>query len=353
LTEVRSVSRVRICWSPVGRVALGEGQLEHGVAAGADCPDRLLRVLALEAPGELVPELQVGVIERVVPEETLPRVLTEGHPVETLQIGLAPDVPALAPLPDRGHQPLVAVTGVGVGRQPAGHPTRFRLLREPVQHPERLGALRGVVVESDRVAEPERVRLVLVVTAELEKEQPQAQLREVSIAPQLGNRNHPDAHPQRHELLAAHLRGAVPSGHVSHLVAHHHGELGLGVEVGEDAPGHVDEASGEGEGVHRRIVDEAEGPGQLGPFCALGDGVAELSDIVLQSGVVVDTERRHRVLILLLAKGNLLPFAHEHELLLPGGRVGGAGKDGGEHEDGAAAENPGMAHVTPSGIGQC
>ncbi len=136
-------------------------------------------------------------------------------------------------------------------------------------------------------------------------------------------------------------------GHVTHLVAHHHGELGLRVEVGEDAPGHVDEPAREGERVHRRVVDEAKGPGELGAFRPLGNGVPQARHVVLQRRVVVHAERGHRLLVFLLSEGDLLPLADQHELLPAGGGVGGAGAEDDQHDQDGGSATPEATHEYP------
>ncbi len=50
------------------------------------------------------------------------------------------------------------------------------------------------------------------------------------------------------------------------LVPEHGGQLGLGVEVGQDPAGDVEESARYGERVDRRVVYDLEAPGQVGAF---------------------------------------------------------------------------------------
>jgi len=68
------------------RRAVGEGEGDHRVLCLAHPHHGLLLVLRLEAPRERELEAEVRVVEGVLPEEALPRVLAEDHPVEAAQV---------------------------------------------------------------------------------------------------------------------------------------------------------------------------------------------------------------------------------------------------------------------------
>jgi hypothetical protein len=127
----------------------------------------------------------------------------------------------------------------------------------------------------------------------------------------------------------------VAGGDVTNLVTQDRRQLGLRVEVGENAAGDVDEASRQREGVHHGIVDHREGPRQVGSFRVRGQLPAHLLHVGLQLGVVVQADGLGHVLAGLPAHGDLLLLADQAQLALAGGGVDGAAArrhEGGEDD---------------------
>ena len=113
----------------------------------------------------------------------------------------------------------------------------------------------------------------------------------------------------------------MAGGDMADLMAHHAREFRLAVHVGEDAAGEIDEAARDREGIHDRVVDDLEIPGE---FRALGDArhrEADVRDIALQRFVLVEPHAGRDLGGILLAHRDFLGFADQHELALSGHRV--------------------------------
>jgi len=81
---------------------------------------------------------------------------------------------------------------------------------------------------------------------------------------ELRGENHAGGEPHLGKLLLAHLADGMARRHVPDLVPQDRRKLGLRVQVGHDAAGHVDEAAGDRKSVHRRVIDHAEVHGRFG-----------------------------------------------------------------------------------------
>ena len=235
---------------------------------------------------------------------------------------------------DLGLDALGAIRGGGMGGEPRGQAALAAGLPQPVEHGEDFDHLARVVVLARHVAQAEIVGLLLVVAAELEEHELHPRLGEIPELGELRADDHPRHEAERRELGLGDLGDGVAGRHVADLVPDHRRELGLGIEMGQDAARHVDEAAGQGERVHRRVVDHAEGPGEARPLAFRGQALPEARHVRLQSVVGVEAERRGDFLVRLLAHRDLLRLAHQHDLLLPGGGIGGAGGDQRERDGG-------------------
>jgi len=259
-------------------------------------------------------------------EEALARVLAVDHPVEPAQVVRAVDGPVRGGARDDGApDPRRAVPGARMGGEPVGQAAAARLARHAVEHAEHLEQLSRLVGLAGHVAQAELVGLVLVVAPELQEQQAQSLLDQAPILLQLRHRDHPDQQPTHRELLLAHLLRGVAAGHVPDLVPDDTRELRLGAEVRQDAARDVDEATGQREGVDGRIVHDLEAPGQPGPLGGGGQPLADPIDVGLDLGVRVQAVGGHDLGVRSAAHRELLGFAHQHQLLLAGGGVRGAG----------------------------
>ena len=135
---------------------------------------------------------------------------------------------------------------------------------EPLEHAKHLGHLARVVAGAAHIAQAELVGLTLIVAGKLEVEDPERPARRAGVLRDLGACHAAGGETETDQLLLTHLGGRVPGGDVADLVAHDGGELGLVGEMGEESPRHVDEAAGNRERVHCRIVHDPECPGKAG-----------------------------------------------------------------------------------------
>ena len=119
----------------------------------------------------------------------------------------------------------------------------------------------------------------------------------------------------------------MPRGHVAALVAQHAGQLGLGIEIGENPAGHEDLPAGRGERVHLGVVDHLEGPGEPRPLGGGGEAGSQRPDVVLHRRIGVVADGGPGALGRLVAHRDLFLLADQGELPLAGGGIGDAGGD--------------------------
>ena len=209
-------------------------------------------------------------------------------------------------------------------RKPAPFPTD---LAGPVEGLEHIGHFPHVVIEAQRVFEPQLVGLVFRVAAVLEEQHSEPLAGDSGELRDVGGENAAHAEAQRGELRLADLLHRVPGGDVPDLVPQHGGQLGLAVHVGEEAAGHVDESAGQREGVDRGVVHHVEFPGEIGPLRLRGHALADAGDVGLELGIVHEADALPHFLGRLLAHLNLLALGDQGDLVLPGDRVAGAARD--------------------------
>ena len=121
---------------------------------------------------------------------------------------------------------------------------------------------------------------------------------------------------------------------MSDFMAHDGSQLGLGVEMGEDAAGHVDEAAWNGKSVDRFVIDDLELPGE---FRSLGHGrhsVADILDVLLECLIGVEAELGGDAFVVLHAHSNFLLLADKRKLPSPGRRVECARRGDDQRADG-------------------
>ena len=222
-----------------------------------------------------------------------------------------------------------------------GSASALRSLADALEQREQVDQRARVVVGARAVAERELVGLPLVVAAVLEEQEREAGLRQARQAGDLRRQHRADAEPDLRQHPLAHLVHAVARGDVADLVPEHARELRLVAHVGEDAAGDVDEAARQRERVHHVVVDDAEGPRQVGPLRLGGEPAADRRHVLLDLAVVVEAELLRDLRVGLLPHRDLLLLAHQGELALAGGRVdAAAGDEGGGGDEGDARARP-------------
>ena len=143
-------------------------------------------------------------VERVLHEEPLARVLAEDHAVELVEVGAPLHLaPGEVPGGDGGLEPLRAILGRGMGGEPgrAGGPLPVFWLARSSTEKTSTASLR-VVALAAQVAQSQVVGLPLRVAAELQEHEAHAGLGEIAELLQLGAHDHADAEAQ-HARTAA------------------------------------------------------------------------------------------------------------------------------------------------------
>ncbi len=138
---------------------------------------------------------------------------------------------------------------------------------------------------------------------------------------------------QRGRDLARLLAHRVTRGDVADLVAEHAGQLGLGIEVGQDAAGNVDVAAGQRERVDLGRIEHRETVIQLGTMALPRQLLAQSIDVFLQRGVVVDAVLLEDGGVEATALLDFFTFGYEREILFPRHRVGRASVDRAEQQE--------------------
>ena len=347
----------------IRRCVVLAGESDNGVAVRARRLHRRGAVVQLPAGRENRPERAVRMKEGTPLEVAEPGIGTERHPVETLEVGLPPDpLPGHLSRSDPCGDPVPALKRIRVCGEEGGHPPRrlagTRGIRE---HLEGLGHRSRVVSLPGHVAEPQVVGLPLVVPPVGEKEEAEPGGGGLCDRGQVGPEDGADAEPDLRELGAAHLADGVTGRHMADLMAEDPREFGLGAEVGEDPPGHVDEPAREREGVDDGVVDDPEGPREIGTLGAERHRLAEPLDVGLPFVVGVEAERGDDLRIRLPPDLDLPVLADKNELTFARRRVDRAPREqsckkGEEEETGGdlgAKPSPkaGCGHLARKGLG--
>ena len=230
-----------------------------------------------------------------------------------------------------------------VGGEQALQPAALLVLEQA--HEGLLQAHRGrrVVSRARHVAHAVGVRLQLRLAVVAALDQVGAQrgpeLAELAIA-RVGQ-GHAGGHQGALQKDAAlHRLGGVARRGVHDLVPQHRGQLGLVLQLQQQAAVDRDLAAGQGPGVGAAVVDHPEFVGQLAvrhPRQALPHPLdighqLGIGDIVAALGLAVGA-------VVLLADGQLLGLADQGQFLAAGDRIGGAA---GEHQD-QGQQPPGAA----------
>jgi len=209
------------------------------------------------------------VVEDILSEVALPRVLPEGHPLDALEISF-PVISAsreFRVVPGGAIQnPPPPLAGIRVGREEARDPVPILGSGGPPEHLEHTGHRPRVVVQLRHVAKPQIVGLPLRLPGVPEKEELKSGAGHLPEGLQIRRQDHPESEPQLGDLGPTHPHHPVARRDVADLMAHDPRHLGIGVQVGQDPPGHVNVAPGQGEGVDGGIVQDPEGPGEVGPL---------------------------------------------------------------------------------------
>lgn len=311
------------------------GELEHNgcllVRRGGG--DQLFLIDDLPSLWEIDPEGHPRMIESASRDITLPGIGAEDQTPKVLEIAIPQDQGfgwAPAELLNLCVESLAPVLGAGVGGLPFREARASRQSGLPFEHIEDLGHLLGPVVPPHEVAKPQRVRLAFVVSAELQKKNPEAHLCEIRVLSKVFTGDHGNAEPKLGKLRSRKLFDAVAGRHMPDLMTEYRCHLRLGIEGRENSAGDEDVASRQGEGVDRRVIDDMKLPGKLGAFGLSGEFFPDFLDISLQGLVLLQTDLRLDLFRIVSAHGNFLLFSDQRKLAMTGCRIEGAGD--GDHQ---------------------
>ena len=239
-------------------------------------------------------------IEAVVAHEALGAARAVGHAIDAAQVGLAVVDPAAGrALLELGGR-LGGLDGARVGRgvrreQTVVHPRLAAFGARTIdleafaalEHLEHLGHRLGPVAGGGGEQEPDPVGFHLVLAA-------------IALHPGLrtdvgelrhGSRTGVERRGERAERGEDALRLALLRmllGDMRDLVADHRGELGLRVQVHQQAAMQIDEAATGGEGVDGVVVEHDEHPLGVRQRAAARDALTEFVDVVLQPLIGID-----------------------------------------------------------------
>ena len=155
----------------------------------------------------------------------------------------------------------------------AGEVTHLLEGREEIDHP------RGVVARFPRILDAQAVGLALVVPAELQEEELDADPGDARDLSERVAEGAADGQAHLDEDHLAHLPHAVTGIDVAELVPQDDGHLGFRAHQGEDAAGEIDVSARDGEGVDDGAVEDDEAIGQVGPVRPRGDRLAGRRDV--------------------------------------------------------------------------
>ena len=130
--------------------------------------------------------------------------------------------------------------------------------------------------------------------------------------------------PDSQQLLLRVPVDAVTGGDVAHFVTENAGHPGLGVQVGEDAAGHVHVPAGQRERVHDGVVEGPERELEPRTVAHPRDAAADLGDVRGELGVLHLSVLGDDGWVGCRAELDLLRLAHQGELALAGHGVHGA-----------------------------
>ena len=97
--------------------------------------------------------------------------------------------------------------------------------------------------------------------------------------------------------------------------------------MGHDPTRDINEPAWQCEGVDNGIVDELEAPWEVGSFGLRRQPIADLREVCLQCGVVVEAHRCGDLLVGLATHGDLAALPNQDQLPLAGGGIHHACRD--------------------------
>ena len=217
---------------------------------------------------------------------------------------------------------LDALQRFGMGGQPVGHAFAVACgLVQPAQcrqHPRNTFRIPST---ARLIPHAQPVCLQLVVAAILQEKQPQCLFRDLSERACRRDKDAETTEKERSTNCARVLSHRVPRRDVPDLVPEHTGKLRFVIQKRQDPARDVDEAAGQRERIHCRLIHNRELPRKVRPFRELGELQADAAHVLLQRRVLVDPYLGFYLGVGFAAQGDLLGLAHQRELALAGDGV--------------------------------
>jgi len=213
------------------------------------------------------------------------------------------------------------VTRVGMRRQKRGHsPLRLRHVHL-VEHLEKISHLVRIKTHLRGVFRPQLVRLPLIITTELQKQQLQPLHGHLPHLRNLRRQNHPPDQRQLPQRLLRLLTHRMTRRHMTHLMPQHTHHLRLVVELRQDTPRQVNVPPRHRKGIHHRRIHHPHMILQVGTVRDLPHFITQLLYIILEFLVRIYPEGGQHLRIIRLPHGYLLRLRHKHDLPLPRHRI--------------------------------
>ncbi len=110
------------------------------------------------------------------------------------------------------------------------------------------------------------------------------------------------------------------------LVAQYTGEFSFIIKMSHNPPGKIDKSTRNRKGIDYRGIDNFKIIFKIGPMGNLNHFAALFSNETLQCWIVINSKERSYFRISLLTHSFFLILGNQHEILLSGNRIGGAGR---------------------------
>ena len=195
--------------------------------------------------------------ELVPTRDAFLRVVAEHHAVDLAQIAVAIDRPIAAVTIGRPHllhrrlYALHAIFRLRVRLQPIRRPVAIGDLINPRQRREKHRDLGGIPSARGRIFRAERVGLQLVLTAVFQEHGAETGLGKLAERPNLRHEDAADEHAHGCDRRPRILLRGMARGHVPDFMPEHAGQLGLIVQIRQNAARDVDVSARQRERVHR------------------------------------------------------------------------------------------------------
>ena len=175
--------------------------------------------------------------------------------------------------------------------QPIRRPVAIGDLINPRQRREKHRDLGGIPSARGRIFRAERVGLQLVLTAVFQEHGAETSLGKLAERPNLRHEDAADEHAHGCDRRPRILLRGMARGHVPDFMPEHTGQLGLIVQIRQNAARDVDVAARNGERIDNGRIEKAEVPAQGGELGNRGQALADRVHVPGNRRVAVEAVR--------------------------------------------------------------